>query len=84
MAVDIIKLSPDSFRTIFLRKEDRIILRTEAGKRIIIKRIIPEEWIPYRIYDYERALNDNKKNIFLIDKNYVSQIEKEMRDKLNE
>jgi len=84
MAVDILKLSPESFRTLFLRKEDKIILRTEAGKRIVIKRIIPEEWIPYRIYDYEQALNENKRNIFLIDKKYVSQIEKEMRDKLNE
>lgn len=84
MAVDILKLSPESFRTLFLRKEDKIILRTEAGKRIVIKRIVPEEWIPYRIYDYEQALNENKRNIFLIDKKYVSQIEKEMRDKLNE
>jgi len=84
MAVDILKLSPESFRTLFLRKEDKIILRTEAGKRIVIKRIVPEEWIPYRIYEYEQALNENKRNIFLIDKKYVSQIEKEMRDKLNE
>lgn len=82
MAVDLIKLSPESFRTIFLRKEDRVILRTEAGNRIIIKRLIPEEWSPYRIYEYEQALNENKRNIFLIDKNYVPQIEKEMRDKL--
>ena len=37
MAVDILKLSPESFRTLFLRKEDKIILRTEAGKRIVIK-----------------------------------------------
>lgn len=84
MAVDILKLSPESFRTLFLRKEDRVILRTEAGKRIVIKRIVPDEWIPYRIYEYEQALNENKRNIFLIDKKYVSQIEKEMREKLNE
>lgn len=82
MAVDLVKLSPDSFRTLFLRKEDRVILRTEAGNRIIIKRIIPEEWSPYRVYEYEQALNDNKRNIFLIDKNYVPQIEKEIRDKI--
>lgn len=81
MAVDFIKLSPDSFRTLFLRKEDRIILRTEAGRRIIIKRIIPEEWVPYRFYEYEQALNDNKRNIQLIDRAYVPQIEKELRDK---
>ena len=78
---DFIKLAPVSFRTLFLRKEDRVILRTEAGRRIIIKRIIPEEWVPYRFYEYEQALNDNKRNIQLIDRTYVSQIEKELRDK---
>ena len=78
---DIIKLSPNSFRTLFLRKEDRVILRTEEGRRIIIKRIIPEEWVPYRLYESEQALNDNKRNIQLIDRTYVSQIEKELRDK---
>ena len=82
MAVDQIRLSPDSFRTIFLRKEDRIILRTEAGRRIIIKRIIPGEWQPYRTYDYERALNENKKEIVLIDRDFVSKIEKDLTDKL--
>jgi len=79
---DFIKLAPDSFKTIFLRKEDRVILRTEAGKRIIIKRIIPEEWTPYRVYEYEQALNDNKKEIQLIDRDYIAQIEKELRNKI--
>lgn len=82
MAVDIIKLAPNSFRTIFLRKEDRVILRTEAGRRIVIKKIIPEEWIPYRVYEYEQALNDNKRNIQLVDRTYLSQIEKELEDKI--
>lgn len=82
MSIDIVKLSSDSFRTLFLRKEDGIILRTESGKRIIIKRIIPDEWKPYRIYEYEQALNDNKRNIQLIDRAYLSQIEKDIEDKL--
>ena len=82
MAVDQIKLSPDSFRTIFLRKEDRVILRTEAGRRIVINRIVPEEWIPYRIYDYEKALNDNKREIFLVDRAFLPQIEREFVDSI--
>jgi hypothetical protein len=82
MAVDFIRLAPDSFRTIFLRKEDRVILRTEAGRRIVVKRIIPEEWVPYRVYEYEQALNDNKRNIQLVDRAYLSQIEKEIEDKI--
>jgi hypothetical protein len=77
MAVDIIKLTPESFETIYLRGEDRVILRTEQGRKIIIKRIIPEEWTPYRIYDFERALNDNKKEIFLFDSKYINKISKD-------
>jgi hypothetical protein len=74
MAVDEILLAPESFRTIYLRKEDRVILRTEKGRKIIIKRIIPEEWQPYRIYDYELALNENKREIFLFDRRFLDQL----------
>lgn len=79
---DIIKLSPDSFRTIYLRKEDNIILRTERGKRIILKKIIPEEWKPYRIYDYENAVNENKRNILVVDNKFAPQIDRELQEKL--
>lgn len=78
-AVDRIILSPESFRTIYLRKEDRVILRTEKGRKIIIRRIVPEEWIPYRIYDYERDLNENKKEIVLFDTRFLPQIEREFK-----
>jgi hypothetical protein len=82
MAVDIIKLSPESFQTIYLRKEDRIILRTEQGRKIIIKRLIPDEWKPWKIYDQEYALNENKKEIFLIDRNFLPQISSEFVRKI--
>lgn len=65
MAIEDIILTPESFQTIYLRKEDRVILRTEKGAKIIIKRIIPDEWVPYRLYDYESDLNNNKKEILL-------------------
>jgi hypothetical protein len=81
---DLIKLSPDSFRTLYLRKEDNVILRTERGRRIIINKILPEEWLSYRLYDYELALNENKRTIRLIDKKYLPQIEKELREKIAE
>jgi hypothetical protein len=68
MAVDIIKLAPESFQTIYLRKEDRIVLRTEQGRKIIIKRIIPSEWKEWKVYDQEVAMNENKKEIFLVDR----------------
>jgi hypothetical protein len=82
MSVDIIKLSPDSFETIYLRKEDRVILRTEQGRKIIIKRLIPDEWKPWKIYDQEYALNENKKEIFLIDRNFLPQISSEFVRKI--
>lgn len=82
MSVDLIKLSPESFRTIYLRKEDRVILRTEAGRRIMLNRIVPEEWTPYRVFEYEKALNDNKREIFLVDRAYLSQIEKEFAESI--
>jgi len=74
MAVEEIILAPESFRTIYLRREDRVILRTESGRKIIVKRIIPDEWEPYRIYDFEKALNENKKEILLFDNRYLSQL----------
>ena len=82
MSLDLIKISPESFKTIYLRKEDRVILRTEAGRRILVKRIIPEEWTPYRAYEYEKALNDNKREIFLVDRTYISQIEQEFSESI--
>jgi hypothetical protein len=82
MAVDIVKLAPESFRTIYLRAENRIILRTEAGRKIIIKRIIPDEWKPYRIIDFENDLNSNKKEIFLFDSDFIGQLEDEFIAKM--
>lgn len=79
---EFIRLSPDSFRTFYLRKEDNIILRTEKGRRIILKKIIPEEWKPYRIYEYENAINENKRNILVVDNKFVPQIERELQEKL--
>ena len=84
MAIDRLILNPESFRTIYLRKEDNVILRTEKGRRIIIKQIIPEEWIPTRIYDYEYEMNENKKNILLVDKQYLPIIEKDLKRLLRE
>lgn len=77
MAVNDIILAPESFRTIYLRREDRVILRTERGEKIIIKRIIPEDWVAYRIYEYEETINNNKKEIFLFDNAYLNQLNTE-------
>jgi hypothetical protein len=82
--IEIIKLSPDSFTTTYLRDEEGQILRTENGRRIIVDRIVPTGWIPLRIYDYEKQLNENKREIKLVDVRYASQIEKELRKFMRE
>ena len=83
-AVDEILLAPESFRTIYLRRKDRVILRTEQGAKIIIKRIIPDEWEPYRIYEYEETLNNNKKEIYLFDSSYLKQLTKQFVNAVSE
>lgn len=83
-SVDEILLAPESFRTIYLRREDRVIMRTEQGQKIIIKRIIPDEWEPYRIYEYEEALNNNKKEIYLFDSSYLKQLTKQFVNAVSE
>jgi len=77
MAVDDIVLAPESFRTIYLRREDRVILRTERGQKIIVKRIIPDDWVAYRIFEYETQINNNKKEILLFDNSYLNQLSEE-------
>jgi hypothetical protein len=79
---NIIKISPSSFNTLYLRKEDNAILTTESGRKIVIQRFVPEEWKPYRVYEYERDLNENKRSIRMIDRDYIARIEKEIQDKL--
>lgn len=82
MAVDIVKLAPESFQTIYLRREDRVIMRTEQGRKIIIKRIIPSEWIEWKVYDQEVYENENKKEIFLVDRSFVPIIANEFARKI--
>ena len=83
MAVDNIVLAPESFRTIYLRRDDRVILRTERGQKIIVKRIIPDDWVPYRIFEYETQINDNKKEIFLFDNSYLNQLTSEFKNTIS-
>lgn len=83
MAIDNIILAPESFRTIYLRREDRVIMRTERGEKIIIKRIIPSDWVPYRIFEYETQLNENKKEIMLFDNTMLNQVTREFKNSVS-
>ena len=82
--IEYIKLKPDSFSTRYLRAENRQIIRTEKGDRIILDRIIPSDWTPLRVYEYEKQLNDNKREINLVERIYRDQIVREYRRLMQE
>lgn len=79
MAIEIVRISPETLRTLFLRTEDGKILLAENGRRIIIRQIVPEDFIPIRLYDYEKQQNDNKREIRLVDRTYRNQIVEEFK-----
>lgn len=45
--------------------------------------IIEAEWEPVRIYDYETILNENKRNINLIDLRYVDRFVNQLKEVMN-
>lgn len=51
---------------------------------ILNQSIIENEWRPIRIYEYEDIINENKRNIFLIDSSLVTQFENDLKRLLNE
>lgn len=80
--VDIVRISPETFRTIFLRKENEEIILTENGRRIVLRQIIPEDFKPVRLYEYEKQQNENKREILLVDKIYRNQVAEEFKRSL--
>lgn len=38
------------------------------------------DWRAVRVYDYEFELNEDKRNIYLVDKRYIQQVQDEMRE----
>lgn len=40
---------------------------------------IQDEWRAIRVYEYETILNDNKRNIFLVDNKFANRIENELK-----
>ena len=83
MSIEVVRISPESLRTLFLRKENGEILLTEDRSRIVIQQIVPEGFEPVRVYDYEKQQNENKRNIQLIDKIYRNQVVEEFKRSLS-
>ncbi len=77
MSTKIVKITPETLKTIYLRKENREIIRTESDEKIWINREVPIIFKPVRLYDLESQLNENKREILLVDRSYLDQIVKE-------
>ena len=75
----IIRVSPESFDTTFQTDDDGNLVLREDGSRIIESQNIPADFIPVRIFDYEKQQNENKREILLVDKEYKSQIANEFK-----
>ncbi len=82
MSTEIIRIAPESLKTLFLRREDGEILLTENGRRIVVRQVVPAGFQAVRAYDYEKQQNENKREIVLIDKIYRNQVVEEFRRSL--
>ena len=83
MATEISRISPESFKTFFLRAEDGEIILSEDGRRLIVRQLIPSNVFPVRIYEYEKQQNENKRSILLIDRQYRNQVVSEFKGSLS-
>jgi hypothetical protein len=63
-----ISVSPDTFDKIYDIDGNLLGRNVEAG------------YLPYRVYDYELDMNESKREILVVEKNYYPQIEKEFMD----
>lgn len=54
---------------------------TESGQlELLTDYILPTGLVPYRIYEHEYDTNENKRQIFVVNKNYISKVEKQFKD----
>ena len=61
---------------------DGLTWKTSANR--FIPSMIHSEWYPVRIYELEIENNENKRQIQVIDAKYVSQIVRELKERMNE
>lgn len=76
--IEYIKLTPESFNTIYDREANGQIVEVN-GKRVVITRVIPIEWKAVRVYDYELQLNENKKEIVLVEQSLYPSLDKQFK-----
>jgi hypothetical protein len=67
--MSLIKISPETY--------EKLILKPNGSQ-------IASKFKPYRLYDLETQVNENKKEILLVDKDYLEQISKEFERLIKE
>ena len=75
----IIRISAQTLVYQFLLTERGEILQSDDNENIFVSVNPPEGYIAYRLYDYERTLNENKREIVLVDKQYLPKIETDFK-----
>lgn len=79
---DGLSYSVNSFPTVYETDLQGNFVLDSDGYKKPISRTVSSDYTPIRIYDYEFQMNENKREITLVDKSYVAQIEKEFRKKI--
>lgn len=62
-----IKVSPETFPLVYNQSN------------VVIGRSVPIEWTPLRLYDYEYNLNEDRRNILVVDRRYYEQVNQEFK-----
>jgi hypothetical protein len=75
--MSLIKITPETFATEYQRDENGTILLDADGNPIYDDRLVLSDFKPYRLYDFENQQNENRKEILLVDRDYLNQITKE-------
>jgi hypothetical protein len=76
------RLSPESVDTEYdLDLNDDFILDELTGRKRILSQTPPVGYFPIRIYEYEYQLNENRREILLVDRKYKSLIKEEFYSK---
>lgn len=78
----LIRINGQSLIYEYLMTERNEPIQVEDGENIFLEVKPPEGYYPYRIFDFENDLNENKREIVLIDRQYLPIIEDELRTTL--
>lgn len=75
----VVKINKDSLNVDYLLTQNNEFILTEDDERLFSSATPPEGYMPYRVGEYEEALNEQRRNIVVIEKSYITKAEKDLR-----